>query len=159
MFCSRCRTEREPGLRACPGCGRRIGEAVTAVAFSRLDRHLQTLATLWIVVGGLFLIPAIGLMVFGRAAHFVVYGREPLPGLFPLLLLVAGGSLGILGAGGVCLGVGLMQRQAWARVAGIILGVLALFHPPLGTALGVYTLWVLLADEGGDEYQYLTGAG
>jgi hypothetical protein len=106
------------------------------------------------VVGGLFLIPAVGLMVFGRAAHFVFHGREPLPGLFPLLLLlVAGGSLGILGAGGMGLGVGLMQRQAWARVAGIILGVLALFYPPLRTALGVYTLWVLLADEGGDQYR------
>jgi hypothetical protein len=36
--------------------------------------------------------------------------------------------------------------------------VLALFHPPLGTALGVYSLWVLLADEGGNEYGYLAGA-
>jgi hypothetical protein len=59
------------------------------------------------VVGGLFLIPAVGLMVFGRAAHFVFHGREPLPGLFPLLLLlVAGGSLGILGAGGMGLASG-----------------------------------------------------
>ena len=49
-----------------------------------------------------------------------------------------------------------MQRQPWARIVAIILGVLALFHFPLGTALGVYTLWVLLADEHGDEYRYLT---
>jgi hypothetical protein len=111
------------------------------------------------VVGGLFLIPAVGLVVFGRAAHFVFHGREPLPGLFPLLLLVAGGSLAILGAGGLCLGVGRMQTQAWARLPGIILGGLALFSSPLGTALGVYPLWVLLADGGGDEYRYLTGTG
>ena len=48
-----------------------------------------------------------------------------------------------------------MQRAPWARTTAIILGVLALFHPPLGTALGVYTLWVLVADEHGDEYRYL----
>ena len=52
-----------------------------------------------------------------------------------------------------------MQRAPWARTAGIILGVLALFHPPFGTALGVYSLWVLLADENGEEYRYLTRAG
>ena len=51
-----------------------------------------------------------------------------------------------------------MQRSPWARTAAIILGVLALFHPPLGTALGVYSLWVLLADERGDEYRYLARA-
>jgi hypothetical protein len=65
----------------------------------------------------------------------------------------------ILAAGGMCVGLGLMQRAPWARMAGIILGALALFHPPFGTALGVYSLWVLLADENGDEYRYLTRAG
>jgi hypothetical protein len=58
----------------------------------------------------------------------------------------------------VCVGWGLMQHQPWARIAAIVLGVLAIFHPPLGTALGIYTLWVLLADEGGLEYQRMTRA-
>jgi len=70
---------------------------------------------------------------------------------------VAGGSLTILAAGGVCVGLGLIQRRAWARITAIILGGLALFHPPFGTALGTYTLWVLLADKHGDQYGYLTG--
>jgi hypothetical protein len=51
-----------------------------------------------------------------------------------------------------------MYRASWARTAAIILGILALFHPPFGTALGVYSLWVLLADESGDEYQCLARA-
>jgi hypothetical protein len=59
---------------------------------------------------------------------------------------------------GVCVGLGLMYRASWARTAAIILGILALFHPPFGTALGVYSLWVLLADESGDEYQCLARA-
>ena len=62
----------------------------------------------------------------------------------------------ILGTGGVCVGLGLMQRRPWARAAALILGVLAIFHPPFGTALGIYTLWLLLADEHGNEYRYLT---
>ena len=63
-----------------------------------------------------------------------------------------GGTLLILGAGGVLVGWGLMKHQPWARIAGIVLGVLALFHPPFGTALGIYTLWVLLPESSQREY-------
>ena len=110
------------------------------------------------VLGGLFLIPAAGLMVFGGGIRFMLHAREPWPGLFRLLLFVAGGSFTILAAGGACVGLGLMERASWARTAAIILGILALFHSPFGTALGVYSLWVLLADESGDEYQGLARA-
>jgi hypothetical protein len=159
MFCNRFGTEMQSGFEACPKCGRRIGDPVSGVALSRLERHLRTLGILWMVIGGLFLVPAVGLLVFGSGAHFVLRHREPLAGLFPVLLYIASGTLVILAAGGLCVGMGLMQKQPWARTAAIILGVLALFHPPLGTALGVYTLWVLLADEQGEEYRYFSGAG
>lgn len=42
---------------------------------------------------------------------------------------------------------GLSKHRRWARVLTIILGVLGLFSFPLGTVLGVYTLWVLLDDD------------
>ena len=111
------------------------------------------------MIGGLFMIPAVGLMVFGRGVSFHVARARALAGIVPAdLLFVAGGTFMILAAGGVCVGLGLMQRASWARTAAIVLGVLALFHPPFGTALGVYSLWVLLADEGGDEYRALAQA-
>ena len=158
MFCNRCGTEMQPGFAACPKCGRQIGDPTRGVAQSRLEGHLHTLGILWMVIGGLFMIPAVILMVFGGGAHFVLRGREPWAVLFPLFVYVAGGTLVVLAAGGVCVGLGLMQRRPWARAAAIILGVLALFHPPFGTVLGVYTLWVLMVDERGEEYRYLTRA-
>jgi|SRR5271167_2224803 len=157
MFCNRCGTETQAGFVVCPNCGRRIGDPVSGVARSRLEQHLHTLGILRMAIGGLLMVPAVGLMVFGRGLHFMLHEREPWPGLFQLLLYIGGGSLVILAAGGVCVGMGLMQRRPWARGAAIVLGVLALFHPPFGTALGVYSLWVLLGDERGDEYRYLTG--
>lgn len=156
MFCNRCGTELQPDFVVCPTCGRRVGDPVSAVAQSRLQRHLRTLGILWIVLGSLFALPAAGLIIFGGSAHFVLHREDVMPGFLPFLLYLTGAILALLAAGGVCVGVGLMHRRPWARVLAIILGVLALFHPPFGTALGIYTLWVLLADEDGNEYRYLS---
>lgn len=156
MFCNRCGTELPTDAQACPQCGRRLGDPVSAVAQSRLQGHLNTLGVLWMVLGSLFLIPAVGLILFGGGLHLVIHKEEPFATLVPVAIYLIGGTLLILAAGGISVGLGLRQRQPWARIAAIILGVLALFHVPLGTALGAYTLWVLLADESGEEYRYLS---
>jgi hypothetical protein len=41
-------------------------------------------------------------------------------------------------------GAGLMQKASWGRWVAIIAGCLAILHPILGTALGIWTLVVLL---------------
>jgi hypothetical protein len=54
---------------------------------------------------------------------------------------------------------GLLERESWARMLGLVLGFLALLRFPLGTALGIYTLWVLLPEESGREYDRLAQGG
>jgi hypothetical protein len=49
-----------------------------------------------------------------------------------------------------------MTRQPWGRVLAIIFAILALIHLPLGTALGIYTLWVLAPGASADEYAAIT---
>jgi hypothetical protein len=44
-------------------------------------------------------------------------------------------------------GIGLIKYKNWARVLMIIISVLHLFSVPIGTALGVYGLWVLFHEE------------
>jgi hypothetical protein len=41
-------------------------------------------------------------------------------------------------------------------VLAIIFGILALFHPLLGTALGIYTLYVMAPSLSGAEYDAMT---
>ncbi len=159
MFCNRCGAPLQPDFVACPNCGKRIGDPVSAVAQSRLERHLHIVGILWIVLGALFAIPAVAFLLVGTTAHLIVHQREFLNGILPLLVAMAGGIFLILAVGGIYVGVGLMQHRPWARIAAIVLGVLALFHPPFGTAVGVYTLWVLLSDESGNEYRYLAHGG
>jgi uncharacterized membrane protein (DUF2068 family) len=57
-----------------------------------------------------------------------------------------GGFLGIFGLIHLILAWGLYEHTTWARPLGIVIGFLALIRFPLGTALGIYTIWVLLPE-------------
>jgi hypothetical protein len=41
-----------------------------------------------------------------------------------------------------------LTRQSWARTITIAASIVALFSFPLGTALGIYGLWVMFSGEG-----------
>jgi uncharacterized membrane protein YecN with MAPEG domain len=66
--------------------------------------------------------------------------------------------LAIFGVAHLVLAWGLFQRESWARILGLVLGFLALLRPPFGTALGIYTLWVLLPEHSSREYDRLSRA-
>jgi len=159
MFCNRCGAQLQPGSNACPACGKLIGDPVAPTAQSRLQRHLRPLGILWIILGTLFVLKAAVVLVMRTALPFVMFGGDRMVHMFgPIVLTLIGSGLLLIGLGGVLTGQGLMQHEHWARISALILGILALFHPPLGTALGIYTVWVLLADEGGAEYDRIARA-
>jgi hypothetical protein len=154
VFCNQCGTEVQTDYNVCPRCGRPV--QATLLVPSRLEGHLRILGILWMVVGGLTLIPALILVFLSSVVHVVIPFEDSLArDLGPLLMIVAGASLFIVGAGGLMVGWGLMHHESWARIAAIVVGALALFHPPLGTGLGIYTLWVLLSQNAGFEYDRL----
>jgi hypothetical protein len=64
--------------------------------------------------------------------------------------------LGFAIAGGIA-GWGLMAHAPWARMLAIVLGCISLIHFPFGTALGIYTLWVLVPGDADAEYRSLAG--
>jgi hypothetical protein len=68
------------------------------------------------------------------------------------ILVLAKAALGFLA------GWGLMQREHWARVLALVLAFIALFNIPFGTAIGVYTMWVLLPSDSDREYNALVEA-
>jgi hypothetical protein len=39
-------------------------------------------------------------------------------------------------------GIGLLAKQKWAMILALIIGCLNIFSFPVGTALGIYTIWV-----------------
>ena len=64
--------------------------------------------------------------------------------IFTVLALIAI----VWGAAHVVVGVPLRRRRPWARIMALILGSVDLLLLPYGTALGIYTLWVLLNENG-----------
>jgi hypothetical protein len=56
-----------------------------------------------------------------------------------IILLVS--LLGLIG------GIGLLRFQRWARVLVMIMAAIGCFAFPVGTIIGIYSLWVLMQDE------------
>jgi hypothetical protein len=47
----------------------------------------------------------------------------------------------------IIVGIGLIRRRPWARIAGIVISILSLMMMPFGTIVGVYGLWVLFSKQ------------
>ena len=151
MFCDRCGASFESNARFCPGCGRSFVAAAPPPALStrgRVGAHLKTLGILWLVRAGLRLIPG---LFFTSFSHYG-WWWDGVPPFIPHMMRGIGGFFMIGAIAGAIAGWGLLDRRPWARILAIILGVLALFDVPFGTALGIYTLWVLASS--GSEMEY-----
>ena len=75
------------------------------------------------------------------------------PEAAPILAFVGfagAGFLILLSLPGFLAGYGLLNRRRWGRFLGIVVAVIDLFEIPVGTAVGIYGLWVLTGDEAGD---------
>jgi hypothetical protein len=59
----------------------------------------------------------------------------------------------ILSIPGIIAGIGLFKRKEWARILTLILSVLDLFNIPVGTAIGVYSIWALVQPEVVEQFK------
>ena len=117
-----------------------------------MDTHVKVVGALNVALGAFGLLVAVALMlIFGGATWLVGATGDPdATAAIPILGLTGAAIstfLLMLSLPGVVIGIGLLQRRSWARVAGIVISLLNLFNFPLGTMLGVYGLWVLFAKD------------
>ncbi len=110
-----------------------------------MEKHLTLLGVLYIVfsVSGILA----GLIVFTVLVGLSpVYNDATAVTVTGIVGTVVGGFLFLLSVPGLIAGIGLLQHKAWARILALVLGILNLLSIPVGTLLGIYTLWVLLDD-------------
>lgn len=173
MYCNQCGLPLDANQLTCPNCGRSSAPAPVARSAGggsvrawdgRVARHRKLLGALWIIRGVLLLPGGLFLWLgLSRAAMFaprVALG----PGAFwsahmmpPIFAALGVGMLG-MGVLSVLAGIALLQPQSWARILTIVLGILDLVSIPFGTALGIYTLWVLLPEPSEAEFRTLAQA-
>lgn len=126
----------------------------------RVANHLQPLAILWFVFGALRLVTG---LIGALALHSMAYGGwfamgdapSFLPHLFRSLVPVIVIGSGTMGLASLLVGWSLITRKPWARVLAIVIGIIELLKIPFGTALGIYTLWVLAPARSGAEWQQI----
>jgi len=156
LYCVRCGKQLQDTDVHCPGCGKRAQGMPLMPATSRLAGHIRLLGIFWLALSALRLIPVLILMaLFSPGWHLFPHGVPAfVPGLVRLVatLLLVGAVLGLIA------GWGLLTRQPWARMLAIVLGCISLINLPFGTALGIYTLWVLLPAESEQEYRQISQA-
>ena len=63
------------------------------------------------------------------------------------------GFLVFLSIPGLIAGLGLLKRKEWARILTLIISVISLLNFPIGTAVGVYSIWALVNTEVVDEFK------
>jgi len=161
MFCDGCGASVQPGQAFCSRCGKQIlGPVMTMPPRrGRVQEHVYLLGILWLAisafnaVGGV-IVYALANTLFAHPLHLGPPPGPPSDFLRPLLSVI-GILILVKSACGFVAGWGLMQRERWARIVTLVLAFISLFNVPFGTALGVYTLWVLLPGESQQEYDTL----
>jgi len=165
MYCDGCGGALEPGQTFCSKCGKQLLGPTPAVwpQPGRVQRHLHLLGILWLAVSAFNALAGLFVLILGTSLFPHLREMDKVPPDVPVgfltslfttigILILAKAALGFLS------GWGLMQRERWARVLALLLAFIALFNIPFGTAIGVYTMWVLLPTESEQEYEALSKA-
>ena len=119
-----------------------------------MTTHVKVLGVLYIALSAIGLMAALFLMLaVGTASSIVGLNAEPADAAVALPIIgIAGSALVVfllaLSLPGLIVGIGLLKLASWARIAGIVLAIIHLINIPVGTALGIYALWVLLSEHG-----------
>jgi hypothetical protein len=154
MFCDRCGASLQGTPNFCPICGRPFAAAPLMPVQNRTAGHVRLLGILWLALSAFRLLP--GLFLLSFVSHSFRWWGSGIPFFVPGLIRMVGFALIAGGVIGIVAGWGLLDRQPWARMLALILGCFNLVDMPFGTALGVYTLWVLLPAQSEQEYRQIS---
>lgn len=176
MYCSGCGTVLTEGQAFCPQCGRPVAQPaqpisgmppVPNLAFQvgNYRGRIRTLGIVWLVYAGLTLL--LGFAGLTLIRHFMGGGfgpwmqpwmhggPPPQAWMFSIILHVIWGAMLLRTGLAVAAGWGLLAEARWGRIVAIIAAILSLIKFPIGTAMGIWTLVVLLGYRNATLYERL----
>lgn len=175
MYCSGCGLALAPGQGFCPQCGRPSAPPVPPVPGMEFELQnyagkIRALSVVWFLYAAFSLLTGIAALTFAKAFLFGPFGPNgpwfhspsgpfangALPGWFGPALLHAVWVFLLLRVGlALVAGFGLLERTEWGRIVAIIAAILSLIKFPFGTAIGIWTLVMLVGYRNSTLYQQL----
>lgn len=114
--------------------------------------HVKVLGYLHIARGAIVLLLGIaGFIVLTGIG--VISGDSTAFGVLGVIAMIVLALMGLLAVPSVIAGIGLLMQKEWGRILALVVGILSLIDIPLGTALGVYTIWVLMDADGRQVFE------
>ncbi len=166
MYCSGCgQAHGRPGRHSAPSAAalwRRLFPLFPASQF-QLESYagkVRALAIFWFVYAGLSLLLGFAGLTFAKAfmsGSFGPWMHGPMPPMWlgPAFLHFIWVFLVLRAGLAVAAGWGLMEHAQWGRLVAIVAAIFCLIKFPFGTALGIWTLVMLLGYRNSSLYDQL----
>src|SRR5512139_1849129 len=118
---------------------------------NNMQQHVTIVGWLYIIGHVFFIVIGGFVFVLMMSIGFFIRDLEALPilsivGTWTALFLT------VLALPGLVAGIGLLKRQMWGRILAIIVAFFGLINFPIGTAISVYALFVLLQNAAGEYF-------
>ncbi len=172
MFCSGCGHAVEAGQTFCNQCGRPIAPPVPPVPqmpglqfqVENYAGKVRSLSIVWFIYAAFAFLTGIAGLTFAHAFfsnHFHGWGNGPWPGgpgpefFGPMIMHLVWMKLIVRSGLALIAAWGLYERSQWGRVVAIVAAFLSLLNFPFGTAIGIWTLVVLLGYRNATLYEQL----
>jgi hypothetical protein len=115
-----------------------------------MEKHVTVVGAIHIAFSALGIMGAVTALLFivgGGLIGGFFSGEEAVVAITAIVGTAIAFWAALLSVPGIVGGVGLLKWKSWARYLVLVLAVLDLFNIPIGTAVGVYSIWVLVQDE------------
>src|SRR5690242_10530376 len=115
---------------------------------SSLDSHKKVLGILYMVSGtltifGMLILNAFLSVIFSFALQEVeLEERRAVEMILSFVQYVPAFVILFFSIPTLIAGIGLLTRKSWATLFALVMGCLKLFSFPIGTAIGIYSIWV-----------------
>jgi hypothetical protein len=122
-----------------------------------VSAHVNLLGILQMVWGSIGLLLGVSTLMLAAGAVAIGLtseGREIPAGVTAAAFAVCAAALLGFGLSNAWAGAAIRRLQPTGRLAALVLAVPNLFVLPFGTALGIYSMWVLLHDETRRMFQH-----
>jgi Na+-driven multidrug efflux pump len=109
-----------------------------------MESHVKAVGIIHIAFGALLILLAILISAVLTLVTKLPDVDEEAIRILQIIAITVPWFFVVLSLPGIIGGIGLLKYQGWARIVVLILSFIELLKFPVGTAIGIYSIWVLL---------------